>query len=941
MLTATPAKRLAVLLFMLFCLSGLTACGGGGDEESTDTAQTDGSDSDTAGGSNDSSDNNDTNENNTDSASDATDTDTNTDNTSNDSTNDESGGSDDNNDDSNNSGSTDGESTDNGMGNTDDTGETTEPTTPTEPTAQSIATHEATVTLMQQSGLFCSTCHAESSGELGSADLDLVSGSIADFSDRLVAQPSLITACSEELLIDPDDRDNSLLLKLMNSDIAADQLCIGKMPLGSSGVSSTDYAQFVEWVDALIAVYRSTGGTDDNTPTEVSETAVVGDAFTVLNKAKYILHGSALTSEELTQASDSNDKVMVDELRSLIRSWMYVDPNASELVTTDEFRQKREYFLDLALQQNPSEASYVSQFGNTNCPGDCASERALRSLEESFIRTAARIADNGEDFRTLFTTSDIEVTTLGLLTLKLLDNPPILRANNGRLLRDNSLNIRYVMYTELEERLGLIEATDHDDWRTVRLNYNPSSTDMRVGDAFTSGENLTTLRALQPTGDEVVETDLRTPRLLCSWPSFFQKWGTNEDNEFRVVTNQCLIVALADTFSPGDNTEIVSTPPPGIDVEQFPTDSQCYGCHKNMDPMRSAFTAHFDANHQRYLPTDEVIANEIQFYHDNNIPPTSSESQPYLQYLSDLARETPYFSFKGYHGAAADLPGLMSTMVNHPDFALAWTLKLCQWGTSIECSREDPEIIRVATEFSDSGYQLNTLFEAFFSSQLVTHTTVEEESSTFPGSQVSIARRDHFCHALNTRMQDVREENINGIEEADIVAEAVDYCEGTAAVERLSGTIPDGGTPRGSTTFSLSRDNAAFISLGYDKLCQTRATSVFGNAPRTLPGNTRFEEDITAQIKMLTTKVLGFPTGTAQYDATTSALRAMYTTLNYDDATREDDLCADENAYASALENLDQPDGTPSCGLNLGRSRSWQVIWSSICQSPSLTGVGL
>jgi hypothetical protein len=66
------------------------------------------------------------------------------------------------------------------------------------------------------------------------------------------------------------------------------------------------------------------------------------------------------------------------------------------------------------------------------------------ALNESIIRTAERIIDEGEDFRSIVTTNTWEMTTITLIALKMADNPMVLKPN-GVWPKNNGINdIRYV-----------------------------------------------------------------------------------------------------------------------------------------------------------------------------------------------------------------------------------------------------------------------------------------------------------------------------------------------------------------------------------------------------------------------------------------------------------------------------------------------------------------
>ena len=177
---------------------------------------------------------------------------------------------------------------------------------------------------------------------------------------------------------------------------------------------------------------------------------------------------------------------------------------------------------------------------------------------------------------------------------------------------------------------------DSEDWRTVTLLHNPTSTDMTTEEDFLDVDNADTLRNV-PDGGSI---ELRTPRIgFFTTPAFYQTWQTNRDNDFRVTINQAMIVATGMTFSPGDNTPLTGDDS-AVDPDLFPRDSTCYGCHKNLDTMRPAFQANFDNINTRHTILDEEVP-------------------------------TPGFSFKGQSVYVNSLVE-WAIRCQHPNFSLAW-----------------------------------------------------------------------------------------------------------------------------------------------------------------------------------------------------------------------------------------------------------------------------
>ena len=69
-----------------------------------------------------------------------------------------------------------------------------------------------------------------------------------------------------------------------------------------------------------------------------------------------------------------------------------------------------------------------------------------------------------------------------------------------------------------------------------------------------------------------------------SSPAFSTR-QTNRDNDFRVTINQAMIVAT------GSSVQVISplTETVRPSTGALSEDSTCYGCHKNLDTMRSGF----------------------------------------------------------------------------------------------------------------------------------------------------------------------------------------------------------------------------------------------------------------------------------------------------------------------------------------------------------------
>ena len=761
--------------------------------------------------------------------------------------------------------------------------------------------HEEVMALMAGEELRCTQCH-----DAGDR-LNLESGTLEDFVIRLVDVESSSSACVGELAIDSSSPADSLFLRLIDAS-SNEPECLAKMPLGSAGIASQHFELFERWIAALVETRGTVPPPDfgvapaDEGPIKFvsSDEAVEAPALPVLRRVKYLIAGSALTSAELTSASTPDGKLIPAEFERLVGDWL----------ASDDFTNKRRDFFELALQQNPADGNYTRQLRNTRVASASA---VVRNLEESLLRTAERIYQEEDDFRSIIWTTRHEVTTGVLITLKMLDNAAMY-SRLGNFEKGNAINnLRNVTDRSYSGPRDPQYLNDTSDWRTVDLRYVPDSIDMDTISGFEDGSNITALREVGD-GDSVM---LRTPRTLCSSPAFFQMWQTNEDNRFRAQVNQCLIIALGQTFATGDPTTPEIHPFPGVNTAEIPENSECMGCHKNLDPMTSAFEAHFDYRHQRFRPNsqaslDHYVNQSGIFY---NYDPASRPPYYDLTFFPD-----PYFSFEGINAPEDDLLSLLRSIAEHPDFAVAWAFKICNWASSVACNRGDPELQRIATNFADSGFRLDRLFEAFFTSKLMTHTYLEEESS-YPGAQVSVARRDHFCHAIRVRLRDTR--ILRGLGDTD---ENTDFC---GSNSKLAEGIPKDSALRGAVDFNLPRSISALSSISLSNLCSSGIDQLVGGNNRTFP---RGDDQAGETIGLMVSQMLGYPEATPRYVEAKASLEAMHRVFR----TTGTAACTTAEQFNSAVSEV-----SPSCGLGLSEQDAMENVFSLACQSPSITTVGM
>jgi hypothetical protein len=671
---------------------------------------------------------------------------------------------------------------------------------------------------LPENGCTNAGCH----GERFQGNLDLLSAGV---DQRLLGVASKSEACGGELLIDPENVDNSLLLRLIDPARFKSSPCGVMMPFGSqSGVSAETLSCFESWVKTIAAGAAPTG----EPPVTFEPVA----ATSYVNKVKTLLTGSAASAAEV--ASVTQDPAA---LRDLIGTWL----------KTPELETKLSDFLRVALQQKLV-GSLDSQF--TRLRGNNKQLAAIKSnLQESFVRTATDLVQNGHPFTEVLTTKHWAVTTATLAALAYLERTETeLKAEKHMVVRDLTadmppppLPLDYslanhtwqiaslpatcdvgVINADLlfEMMLGFVQCkrvmagqyrfddtvfteADFNDWRFVDIDV------AKTAKAVPIFYDLATLRA-------ATTISLRQPRLgFFTTPAFLANWETNEDNQFRVTTSQTVIVSLGKIFSPADATTPVRLD--GLASEHAAPATTCYGCHQFLDPMREYFAQSYSYSFQR-------------------------PEQP-----SDI---TPSFAFQGYVHDGGGMAALAQSLADHPGFAAGWTQKLCYWANSQPCDEKDPEFLRVAQAFADSKFDFKTLLAELLSSPLVTGASLTETFRSSPPF-VSITRKQHLCQLLDARL---------GTPGACAVAAS------------FANLVPEDDFSRGAAEPVQTAVTGLFHYAAVEKLCSKLATKLVGTGA-TMPFQVSEPE---AALDAFVEKLMGLDVGNPRHDAVRASIEEHF-----------------------------------------------------------------
>ena len=671
---------------------------------------------------------------------------------------------------------------------------------------------------LPENGCTNAGCH----GERFQGNLDLLSASVGA---RLLGVQSQSDACGGELLVDPENLDNSLLLRLIDPVRFASSPCGVMMPFGNqAGVSKTTLSCFESWAKTI-----AEGAPPVKDPPLEYEPV---SALSYVSKVKTLLVGSSASTEEVASV-EANPEA----LRDLVGTWL----------AAPEFETKLSDFLRVALQQKLT-GSLDAQFSRLR--GNKLG--AMRqNLQESFVRTASAIVEAGRPFSEILTTRHWAATTATLSALAYLERTQTeLRNEKHTVFRDPGeglptppVSLAYSVANHVwhlptlpancevgeinadllfEMLLGFVQCkgmnagqyrfddtqlteADFNDWRFVDLEPT------KAAKAVPIFYDLDALRGL-------TKISLRQPRMgFFTSPAFLANWETNEDNQFRVTTSQALIVALGEQFSPADATTPVRLD--GLAAEHAAPGTTCYGCHQFLDPMREYFAQSFSFSYQRPEKPSTI---------------------------------TPSFAFQGYVHDGGAIEDFAQTLADHPGFARGWTQKLCYWANSQACSESDPEFQRVAKAFADSKFDFKTLLVELLSSPLVTGAAYADsfkKNTPF----VSITRKQHLCQALSTRL---------GVEDACGVAAS------------FAGLVPEDDFSRGAAEPVQTAVTGLFHYAAAEKLCSRLATKLVGTgATMTFPPSAP-----DAALDVFVEKLMGLGAGHPRHDSVRQSLGEHFAT---------------------------------------------------------------
>ena len=524
------------------------------------------------------------------------------------------------------------------------------------------------------------------------------------------------------------------------------------------------------------------GGTGGVTPPPFEPSS----ARSAVRKVKNLLTGLPPTEEDVTAVTTNGPA----GLKGLVNSW----------TGTPEFKEKMVFFFRNFFQQQgfiPTEDFKIQLLLNggfdfndsgTRAIGEDSYVRLIQNLEDMFALTAWQLIADGKPFSEVLTTQRYMMTN-ALKVLYLQIEMPNDRARGATPVAwkvdysalpipiEDTLNPaspNYMTFSDevpatqpgtpraphcqgtagminaftgngriFQRLLGYVPRIDNADG-TV-LCYEHAAKPYITADDVSNWQwvNLRPLNAGEtkllsydlPKIRAATELGLGLPRVgFYTTPAYLAIWNTNDSNAHRVTANQTLLVALGQSFTSSSTITPISTP--GLDSQHSVNGTECYGCHKSLDPLRQFWSTQYDYNDRNDFPTR--AANGIPA----NPRPTAVGGT---------------FAFGNVNAAGANMYALgpMLMQVADPDgisrFAISVTQGLCFFANSSACAETDPEFRRVAQAFQAGNYNYKNLVSDFFTSPLVTAMS-STMTSGMMGVTVAISRRDQLCGALSTRL---------------------------------------------------------------------------------------------------------------------------------------------------------------------------------------------
>jgi hypothetical protein len=604
-------------------------------------------------------------------------------------------------------------------------------------------------------------------------------------------------------------------------------------------------------------------------------------------KVKDVLTGLPPTQDEIDQVANASDAHAA--LISLIDAWM----------KTPEYADKMLRFFQLAFQQTQITKTDFAMMIPNNDLGDDNTIASLlvQNASESMARTVLALVSQGQPLTAAMTTHQFMMTPPLMelyalmdwnqpddddrptdqfaqanqsVTLVVEDTTPIALSDTldpkspnymhwyfpglsteqkgtGCQTHERDFNVKSPQVHDLiygtvpnyniqgvhcapltDETNGYLTSADFSAWKMVTVRAP------KKGEARTAFWDPNALK-------NASELVLSTPRVgFFTTPAFTANWQTNSSNSMRVTINQALIVATGMQVDGTDGTQLMQNPP-GLD-QQHAGSSDCYGCHQYLDPTRTILQATYSDSYGTQGDPNWVGQKGLFAFQgvvDQNI-----------QSVDDLARN----------------------LATHPKVASAWVEKLCFYVNSAPCAADDPEFQRIVGVFQQNNFSWTKLVEELLSSPITTNAS-ESQTAKEQGEVVSIARLDHLCSLIDSRLGLV---DVCGL---DLTKPA------KSGVPVLASGLPSDGYGRGAPVPVLPTQPTMFLRAGVENICETIAQTIIDN-PKAPQGATTYssasQKDVDAAIADFVSNLMALESSDPRASQASQLLAAHYQSVRTD-----------------------------------------------------------
>lgn len=674
-------------------------------------------------------------------------------------------------------------------------------------------------------------------------------------------------------------------------------------PTSCVGQCATDIAAYIRSWASSSSSANSSSGAITPLPTQ-----------SALRKIKNVLTGMAPTEQEMARPQTPQ------ELQLMIDSWMQ----------TPEFKEKMLFFFANGFQQSTiSTEDFYGQLRNRpgafnlsyGIHGDSAFPTLFKNMNESFARTALHFAETGRSMSDLLTTDEMMMTT-ALKSLYMQIEANWDTASNANVMKwkfnygrrpalADTLNPNHPDYMVFGHEApatvtGSRTFSDNCNGNANLVSQFPGNVYLfhlllgHVGrDSGTNSAGQTGTgcweRATKPyftptdlsdwklvkvvRGNRIEPWDLiklrasgttlpsAAPRIsFFTTPAFLAVWNTNDSNAHRVTVNQALLAALGQGFTSASQSIPIPPNTAAVDGAHAVGTSECFACHKSLDPMRQFFENWY-------------------FHSDKPKGGTGAGPQPSFGFANVTGNGRTLIDFGNFIKQVND-ESVAGDSISR--FALEMTQKLCFFGNSAKCEETDPEMRRIAREFEDSNYNFKQLVSDLYSSPLI---TAKSQTATFAknGVNISIVRRDQLCHALSNRL---------GV--TDICKIYLPMRANMSRVGLLAGALPYDTFSRGVAEPVTPSDPNIFYRGGSELLCESVAALVVDNTQN----RTISSSDLEGGLTLMVSKVMALPPNDPKHASAISILRTHYNSAVSRGATKTNAMRSTFSAACQSPSSL-------------------------------------